>query len=467
VDVCRCSEWQRSPARTGIVEDRNPKEAPLPPESGMSATPMSAPTPEAQAQAVVAELVAHAAGLHAAGGGDLLGSFAAVPDPRARRGVRHSLASVLAMCTAAVLCGCTSLADVTAWVSSADRRVLAALGCRRSVLGVLTPPHPETIVRVFAELGAQQVADHAGAFLTRRAQLAPVSFPIVAPGWLPATAVDGKAVRGAAGPDGLVPYLLAAATHRNCAVIAERLIGPKTNEVPEFAPLLRELDQRVGLSGHVITIDAGHTVRGHAEFLCEELGAHYVMTVKTNTPTLFAALDALDWASVPIGHQITETGHGRSERRTIQVIDAPDHIRSLFPHVGQVFLVERYVTRKIRKRKKNSRRYTTTEVHTAVAALCITSLSAREAAPEHLAGYVRRHWSIENKIHWDVTYREDASRVRTASRPRIMATLRNLAIGLIRQAGHTKIAATIRKLRHDPHLLLTILGVHHNPHNPS
>ena len=53
----------------------------------------------------------------------------------------------------------------------------------------------------------------------------------------------------------------------------------------------------------------------------------------------------------------------------------------------------------------------------------------------------------DNKIHWvrDVTFREDASQIKTGSRPRIMATLRNLVIGLIRQAGHTRIAATIRK----------------------
>ena len=59
----------------------------------------------------------------------------------------------------------------------------------------------------------------------------------------------------------------------------------------------------------------------------------------------------------------------------------------------------------------------------------------------------------------DVTYREDSSRVRTGPRPRIMATLRNLAIGLIRQVGHTKIAATIRKIKHDTALLLAILGL--------
>lgn len=74
--------------------------------------------------------------------------------------------------------------------------------------------------------------------------------------------------------------------------------------------------------------------------------------------------------------------------------------------------------------------------------------------------------------HWPrpspgVTFREDASQVRTASRPRVMATLRNLVIGLIRQAGYTKIAATIRTIRNDPHLLLTILGLHRNPENAS
>ncbi len=288
-----------------------------------------------------------------------------------------------------------------------------------------------------------------------------MAFPVAGPGWLPAIAADGKAMRGAIGPDGQVPYLLAAAVHGAGTVIAERLIGPKTNEVPELAPLLRELNQYYCLAGHVITLDALHTVRAHAVVICEELLAHYVMTVKGNTPGLYDALDAPDWASVPVQHEVTETGHGRRERRTIQVMDAPEHVKALFPHTRQVALIERYVTRKVRKRKKNSRRYKTTKVRSAVAVFAITSLDAREAGPEHLAGYVRGQWTIENKVHWvrDVTFREDASQVRAGSRPRIMATLRNLAIGLIRQAGHTRIAATIRKLKYDTDLLLAILGL--------
>jgi predicted transposase YbfD/YdcC len=146
-------------------------------------------------------------------------------------------------------------------------------------------------------------------------------------------------------------------------------------------------------------------------------------------------------------------------------MDAPADLG--FPHAAQVFLLERYTTRKVRKRIKGSRRYKTVQVTTAVAVLGVTSLSSREATPQHLATYARGHWSIENKIHWvrDVTFRKDASQVKTGSRPRIMATLRNLVIGLIRQAGHTRIAATIRKIKNSPPLLLAILGLRTSPSN--
>jgi predicted transposase YbfD/YdcC len=416
------------------------------------------PVPAAAAGAL-GELASRAAALAAASGGNLLECFAAVPDPRDPRGIRHSLPCVLALCLAAVLCGNTAIEDVTAWVHAAPQEVLAAAGARHDALGARTAPHPDTVVRVFTALGAQALAHHAGAYLARRAHPGPVAFPLAGPGLLPAVAVDGKAVRGAAGNDGLIPYLLAAAAHGSGIVLAERLIGPKTNEVPGFAPLLRELNGYYCLAGHVITADAGHTVRAHATLICEELLAHYVFTVKRNTPALWDELDALDWASVPVQHATEEKGHGRRERRTIQVMDAPAHVAKRFPHARQVALIERYVTRAVRAKK--GKRWKKKQVKSAIAVFIITSLDAREAAPDCLAGYVRGQWTIENKVHWvrDVTFREDYSRVRTGSRPRIMATLRNFAIGLIRQAGYTKIAATIRKIKHDTALLLIILGL--------
>jgi hypothetical protein len=420
------------------------------------------------AQVVAEVLIERAAVLAPAGAGGLLGCFAAIDDPRDRRGIRHSLSTILGLCTAAVSSGQVLLADITAWISAANQEVLAAFGCRRDAQGRHVPPHPDTVERVFTLLQAQHLADGAGAWLAARAGVGPVAAPIAGPGWLPAIAVDGKAVRGAIDPDGQVPYLLAAATHGESVVLAERLIGAKTNEVPEFAPLLRGLAKRVGgVGGCVFTMDAAHTVRAHATLITSELFAHYVMIVKQNTKKLYDKIDALDWANVPIAHQSIDVGHGRRDKRTIRVLDAPEDLG--FPGAAQVFLVERYTTRTVRKRRNGSRRYKKVQVRSAVAVLGVTSLSAREAAPEHLAGYVRGQWTIENKIHWvrDVTFREDASQVRKSPKFRVMATLRNLTIGLLRQAGYTRIAATIRKIRNDPLLLLTILGLQQRPETRS
>jgi predicted transposase YbfD/YdcC len=409
----------------------------------------------------VAVLVTAAANWAQACGDGLLACFERVPDPRDPRGRRHGLASILGLCTAAVLAGEVDLDDITAWVGAAPQELLAAMGCRRNRLGVHVAPHPDTIERVFAALAAQDLADQVGAHLARRAVAAhAAAVPSQdGPVLLPGLAVDGKAIRGAVGTDGAIPYLLAAATHENATVLAERAIGPKSNEVPQFAPLLRGLAQVMDLTGWVVTMDAGHTVRAHARLVVGELLAHYVMVVKENTKRLYERLDALDWNSVPVGHVSVETGHGRWEKRTIQVMDAPDDID--FPHAGQVFLIERTTVRTVYRRDKNSKKVKKTKVKHCVAVLGITSLTAAQAAPEHLATYVRQHWSIENKIHWvrDVTFREDASRVRTDSRPRIMTTLRNLAIGLLRQAGYTRIAATIRKIRHDPRFIYALLGL--------
>jgi predicted transposase YbfD/YdcC len=417
----------------------------------------------AQAEAVVREAAEKAIGtlaaravMLAAAGENLLDCFARLPDPRDPRGIRHSVPTILVLVTAALLSGKTLLQDVTTSITHASPDVLAAAGARRGRHGTLVAPHPRTVTRILGLLGAQALADAAAAFVAVRLPAGPVTFPVHRRVLLPSLNCDGKEIRGATAAGGTVPFLLSAAA--GGTVIAEREIGAKTNEIPEIGPMLLDLNTRFPLAGHVITADALHTQRNLATLICQQLLAHYVFTVKDNQKNLHAALAALNWDRAR-RHVTRDTGHGRRETRTCQVLDAPARIRAMFPHARQVARITRTVTRTVTVRSGRQRASTQ---HTSSETVCIiTSLSAREAAPAHIAAYVRGHWSIENKVHWvrDVTFGEDACKVRAGSRPRALATLRNLAIALLRHAGYTTIKATIRELEYDTSLLLAILGL--------
>ena len=420
---------------------------------------------------VACGLVGAAARLAQVGQAGLLECFAALPDPRDPRGVRHSVASILGLCTAAALSGQIELVDITAWVAAAPQDLLAAMGARRTGAGAYVAPHPDTIERLLEKVDAQDLADQTGRYLMAR-YLSAHPVPACEPGADPwaagpdgtprlrhGLAADGKALRGAVGADEQIPFQISVATHVDTVVVGERAIGPKSNEVPAYQPLLRQVAATTDLTGWVLTQDAGHTNRPTATFIVEELHAHYVMIAKGNTPKTYAKLNALPWETTPITHTTTDQGHGRRETRTIRVLDAPEDLD--WPHAQQVFLIERTTERTVYRRDKKSKKLKKTKVKHCVAALGMTSMTSAQAGPEHLMTYVRSHWAIENKIHWvrDVTFREDASRVRTGSRPRIMTTLRHLVIGLIRQAGYTRIAATIRKIRNSPHLIYALMGL--------
>jgi hypothetical protein len=81
-----------------------------------------------------------------------------------------------------------------------------------------------------------------------------------------------------------------------------------------------------------------------------------------------------------------------------------------------------------------------------VTVYAVTSLTAAQASPARVADWIRGHWGIEALHHIrDVTFGEDASQTRTGAAPRAMASLRNLAIGILRAHGHRNIAAALRR----------------------
>ena len=351
----------------------------------------------------------------------LLDLLAQIPDPRNRRGRRHSLAGLLAVGIAAVIAGSQSFAAIGQWASDAGSGVLAVLGAARG------PAEESTFRRAFSLVNPDVLDRVLGAWLHTRA---------VRAGGRLVIAIDGKTVRGAKNKDGKAPHLVAALAHRIGAVLGQVAVDLKSNEIPAVRELLKAFTD---VAGAVFTMDAMHTQTDTAKVILARQ-ADYVMTVKANMPTLYQQLRKLPWAAVPTVSTV-DTGHGRRARRSIKVALAPAWIG--FDGAAQVAQLRRTVTKKGKK---------TVEV-----VYLITS--DRDADPATLAAWVRGHWEIENRLHWvrDVTYQEDRSLVRTRNAPRVMASLRNLAISLLRLDGHDNIASANRHHHRDPQRTLTLL----------
>lgn len=354
----------------------------------------------------------------------LAGALASVPDPRARRGVRYPFMAILVVAACATLAGARSFAAIGEWVADLSAEARASLG----LVGRI--PGPVTIWRVLIGVDRAALEAAVGAWIRARLQDVAAGQPAGARSgrvWR-VLAVDGKTLRATRhGTDPV--HLLGALDHARGVVVAQVDVDAKTNEIPLFSTLL---DQINDLTDVVVTVDAMHAQTAHADYL-HSRGAHLLVTVKGNQPTLHAQLRALPWKNVPVGHTATGRARGRIEKRVLKAVTVPAGLG--FPHAAQAIQVVR------RARPTKRRGHWRTET---VYAIC--TLPAEHAQPAELAAWIRGHWSIENRLHWvrDVTFGEDLHQARTGSGPQVMATLRNLAISLLRFAGHTNIARALR-----------------------
>jgi predicted transposase YbfD/YdcC len=235
--------------------------------------------------------------------------------------------------------------------------------------------------------------------------------------------------------------LLAAMDHTTRAVLTQADVDHTTNEITQVRPLLDSLD----LAGRVVTADPLHTQREHAEWLVSVKHAAYLLLVKANQPALHHQLTTLPWREVPVADHTRDRGHGRVELRRLQVTT----VAGLdFPHATQAIRITRRV------RSLRSRRWRAETVY------AVTSLTAAQAHPARLADWIRGHWGIEALHHIrDVTFAEDASQVHAGTAPRAMASLRNLAIGILRLHGCHNIAAALRRNARDATRVLLLPGI--------
>ena len=120
-----------------------------------------------------------------------------------------------------------------------------------------------------------------------------------------------------------------------------------------------------------------------------------------------------------------------------------------FPYAAQVFTLRREITEMV------SQKYRSETVYG------LSSLPAQSATPARLLALSRGHWTIENRLHWvrDVTFDEDRSRVRKGAGAQVMASIRNLAISLLRLAGARYIAPALRRCARSDSQALRLVGL--------
>ena len=370
------------------------------------------------------------------GEGGLLEALEAIADHRKRRGVRHKLASILAMATAATLAGARNVAAIGEYAADCPQEVLARLGAKcHPAKRRYIAPHAETFRRALGAVDAAALDRVVGAWLFDQARRGRVDKDQLV------LALDGKSLRGSLREDGKAVHLFSAMVQGSGIVVGQEEVDQKSNEITAFRPLLEGLD----LTGALVTADAMHTQREHARFLVEDKGADYLFQVKENQPSLLAQLKAIPEADFSPEHEDTSRGHGRTEHRYIRVANVPDSVD--FPYAAQVIVV-------YRERGDLADRMNSSET-----SYYLTSVA--NGGAEHLGRHVRGHWGIENKIHWvrDWTFDEDRHQLRaSSSTARAMATLRNLAISLLRMAGVTNIAAALRWVARDATRAAALIG---------
>jgi len=236
-------------------------------------------------------------------------------------------------------------------------------------------------------------------------------------------AIDGKTLRGSHDrANGQGPlHIVNAWANKLKICIGQLGVDSKSNEIPAVQQLIEMID----LKGAVVTVDAMHCQKKTLKKI-RNGKADYVACVKGNQPTLhdrirkeFDGHAETNFSATRLRqHTKTERSHGREETRTCMVYPAPADLKKKWPGLQTIGIIHR-------SRRLNSGR------ETSESSVFISSLPAR--VRDHVK-HLREHWGVENGLHHtlDVTFSEDASRIRKRNGPEISSALRRLALSILK-----------------------------------
>lgn len=349
--------------------------------------------------------------------GSVYDHFCKLTDLRSAHGKRYELAAILTIIVLAKLCGEDKPMGIAEWAKHRKEELLQLLH-----LNWRRMPHPNTYRRILAhKVYVEEVERLVGEY-NQCGEHGEVY------------AMDGKAIRGMRQKDEEGhAYCLSVYDVEQAKVLAQVEVGRKENEITKAPQALKSVE----ISQKVVTGDALYTQKALVTQILEAQG-DYVLPVKENQPHLYQSLQSLfapespkpGFGSIPTDFLTAckvNKGHGRIETRLITTSEMLNAYAA-WPGLAQVYRLERHV-----QWWRKGRCYRTSNA----VEFGITSLTRQQASPLRLLQIRRAHWGIETGLHYrrDVTLREDAARMTVGNTGRVMASINNLVLALIRQAG--------------------------------
>lgn len=366
------------------------------------------------------------------------GHFENLNDPRGRQGVLHPFMSIVMIAILATIGGAAGWEDIEIYGVSHKPWLSSFLELPKGI------PTADTYRRLFEKLSPAALEESFNSWLSSVVEeLGAQVIPI-----------DGKTVRGSydRNKEQSALHMVSAWASENRLFLGQVKVKSKTNEITAIPALLKLLD----ISGCIITIDAVGTQTEIAHQI-QAQGADYILALKANHPTLYQEVEQwfktaqeLDFQGIEYSHDVRiESGHHRREKREVIAV-ALNQMGGLYKQAQWSGL--QTIVRVVRTRHLWNK--TEKEVM-----FYLTSLLPDA---QRLGKAIRQHWSIENQLHWvlDVTFGEDACRIRTGNAPENIALLKRWSINLLNQETSFK-KSTRQKARRasmDSNYLLKVLN---------